>query len=480
MATDLRQTFALPALLATLLLISACRAPRRFESTELNASYPKSASLTRVDAARPVTQDDTNEVGLEAASDASPTSTSFHEREQPRLLPPADPSQAPTIQLASAQEELPPEPAFEPDTPEDAIVPEYLPDSRIIQEMTIDELVEHARANHPLLAARYSQADIARARLVAAGKFINPNFVLDTDTPVYTTEDPTELSMRLMFPLQTGHKRQYRRSVAWAGIRRAQLAASREEELIVRGTVDRAVEVLYLQQLVDLHEQLGELAQKRAESLVQPVRPGGTRVNLVDQVEADMAAVSARSQELDATRRLRVARMQLAEAVGMSPDFLVSVAGELETDLSPLLPLDSVLAIARQRNPAIAEAVATVAESRSQYCLQRSLAIPDLELGPLYQDRIGVDDDQIGGRIQSDLPIFDRNEGGILEASAQIRTSQALVDVAELSSIHAVGAAYLELETLRGVTAIPKVGGRRNHPPQPPANRESEHSQSCW
>ena len=112
------------------------------------------------------------------------------------------------------------------------------------------------------------------------------------------------------------------------------------------------------------------------------------------------------------------------------------------------MPLETLLAVAQSR-PEVAAARAAVTESQWQLALARAEAVPDLEIGPRGQTVIGRWDDTAGGRVQFDVPLFNRNQGGIAESSASIRASRAGLEAAELRTLNDVAAAHAELMPLR-------------------------------
>ena len=105
--------------------------------------------------------------------------------------------------------------------------------------------------------------------------------------------------------------------------------------------------------------------------------------------------------------------------------------------------------MARNNNPRLAGAYAALDESQRRHIVAHAEAVPDFTLGPRYQDTLGVAEDTIGVRFNMDLPVFDRNPGGILETAAQVQSNQAMVRVAELNSTHDVLTAYAEIQSIQ-------------------------------
>ncbi len=312
------------------------------------------------------------------------------------------------------------------------------------REVTVDEVLQHALDHHPLLRARQHEVEVARAKLVTAGLIPNPQFVLDTQSP--TAEGgATDLTTRVTFAIPIGGKRRLRKEVARAGIRRAQCVLSRQTEQILLEAADAAIEVLYLQELLSLNTELSGLAEKLAEGARPTIDGRAAELS----IEADIDAASAEAERLDTSRRLAVGRLRLARAIGLPPPALLSISGSLAVDRTPLVPLETVLAVARTSRPELAEARASLTQSRRQHALAHAEAKPDPEMGPRYQNPLGRDGDGVGVRLNMELPLFDRNQGAICETAAQVQANRAMLDVTQLTALSDVASVYVELESIQ-------------------------------
>lgn len=320
------------------------------------------------------------------------------------------------------------------------------PDSAVEETLTIEQVLEVALANHPLLRERQQQIEIARSQLVGAGLLPNPRLVMDTDSPVHESR-PTDFTARVEFTLPTWGKQQRRRAVAAAGIVRAELALSRETEAVMAEAADAALEVLYLQELLELQDHLSKTAAKGAKIQQNRFEAGAT--SKADTVQADMDAANVELARRATVAQLSVARVRLSRAMGMTRPQLAKIKGELFAETFAPVPLETVLTVARRKRPELAEAHATVSQSQHQLSLAYAEARPDLTIGPRYQDRLGTDDDQIGARLNIDLPFFNRNQDGIFEGIARIRANRAQSSVIELTTFSDVASAYLELTSLQ-------------------------------
>ena len=367
------------------------------------------------------------------------------------------PIEAPTeIELVSAEEAIENvetvdgEEIVEESIPAVADVAESAPEPGQPVAMTLGQLLDYARERHPRLAVRDRQVEVARADVLTAVTRDNPQFVMDVDTPV-NEADPTQLSVRVMFPFHTAGKLARRRDVAWAGVRRACRARTVEEATILAEIVDAASDVVYLQELLGLQAELQKSATERAGLIPADftVDPSGA-VKITDKVQAETEAAKFELQQLETRRDLTVARAKLATAMGAPPEWNIELADSEESEGEILLPLEEVVQMAQAGNPAVAEALAAVDQSHCEHALAWAEGVPDFEFGPRYRDEFGdKDTDTIGARLGFDLPIFNRNQGAIEKTSAEIDAGHEQVRAAEQSAANIAAGLYRELVRVR-------------------------------
>jgi cobalt-zinc-cadmium efflux system outer membrane protein len=314
------------------------------------------------------------------------------------------------------------------------------------QRMAIDDVLQYALDHHPVLRQRQHEVEIAQAKLVTAGLLPNPQLTFDTDTPTRVAGE-TQLSGRLMFTVPTGGKRRYGMRAAQAGIQRAQMTVSVETEAVLVAAAETALEVLYLQELSETLGHLSELAAQGAE--IQKARFELKAIPFTDKIIAETDAAEIETRRLDTAAKLESARMRLGRTIGINPPRPVAVAGQLAAIPIPDLPLENLLAAAQQTRPELAAARSAITESQWQLALARAKAVPDLQIGPRAQTEIGTWNDTAGARVQFDLPVFNRNQGGIAESSALVRARCAGLEAVELSTLNDVAAAHAELMPLR-------------------------------
>lgn len=88
------------------------------------------------------------------------------------------------------------------------------------------------------------------------------------------------------------------------------------------------------------------------------------------------------------------------------------------------LPLAQALEVARQSRPDLRAAEATNRQEQQNLRVQKALAVPDLTVGGIYDYNGAVGKNYTGLTVGVPLPLFNRNQGNIKTAEAQIKASE--------------------------------------------------------
>lgn len=344
---------------------------------------------------------------------------------------PAGPTGRGVVSLTAAQEEIPAD-------DHNGVGHNFEPSDT----MTVEQIVNYAAMRHPQLDTLREEIRVAEAALIEASLFTNPSFRIDTDVP-HQEGRPAELSFQMMFTIPTAWKRSYAQRAADAGIRTAQLGVSRETQIIVDEAIAAAMEVVWLQELMELQGELQVLANELVERTAGGVISKSEHVNAkVNQSDVDL-------QRIKTAAALQTARMRLSKAMGLNPPRALRVRARLPELPAPKISLETLFAAVRDNRPEIAEARAAIAQSRRERDLEMANAVPDIEVGPRFSDEFRDTGDSMGARVQFDLPIFNRNQGAIAEADANMRVNQATLRATEMVTLNDVAAAYAELEPMQ-------------------------------
>ena len=170
--------------------------------------------------------------------------------------------------------------------------------------LTVEQALLYTLDNHPRLRRRRQEVEVARSKLIAAALLPNPELVIDANTPV-SQGGPTQLTARIMFTVPTNFKMERAEMAASAGIVEARYAIDSEAYALLLASADAALEVLYLQEYVELENELIKLAEDAAE--IQRNRAELKSVTVAQAIEAEINLAEIELDRLSSEPQLDVA-----------------------------------------------------------------------------------------------------------------------------------------------------------------------------
>ncbi len=308
------------------------------------------------------------------------------------------------------------------------------------------EVLEHARRNHPQLRALAQKIDLARAERIGASLFANPQLVMDAEGPV-DGDNAASLSTRIDFTLPIGHKRQRGMSAAAAAEQRARWELAYETDLVLLAVSDAAAKVLYLQELAEQQQNLSDLNARF--SYMQNERAQRNVITDVDRLLADTSAKEAEFERLQSLTELEQSRLVMAQTMGMPDPRPLVLADRLDTQHVPPIPLEAVIAAAREVRPEFHAGNWGIREQQRRTELARAEAIPDLTLSPRYSESFDDPNDQVGGRFATGLMLWNFNQGEIAAGLAATRQARANLQLSEATTLGDVARAYVLLAPIQ-------------------------------
>jgi cobalt-zinc-cadmium efflux system outer membrane protein len=292
---------------------------------------------------------------------------------------------------------------------------------------TLDDFVALAMQNHPRLRAAQAAVEAARGKAVQARLYPNP--VIAGFSP-QIAGDQSQWSGTVAQDLVTGGK-----------LKLAQQAALREvqktEYDLIRARFDVLLEVrqgfyalLVSQRRVEIYRLLLDIAKRSYEIGAQLAAAGeGTKADVLFwSIERDRAEVRL----LNAAVFIETGRRQLATAIGLPRADI----GKLEGDLFRRLPNFDLKTL--QEAVVRANALPRAQEAdvaRAQWALERAVVQPIANINVMggYQRQVGIPAmDQGLVQVMMAVPLFDRNQGNIRSARADIASSRANLRTIEL------------------------------------------------
>ncbi|MCJ7630687.1 MAG: TolC family protein, partial [Longimicrobiales bacterium] len=174
-----------------------------------------------------------------------------------------------------------------------------------------------------------------------------------------------------------------------------------------------------------------ELARSLRESVQAQLREG--QVSTLEMNLASIEAARAEAQALAAQNDLALARQAFRDLLGLSPGKLVEAAeGPAEAFSIDVSDPAALVHAALSRRPDLQAARARGEEAKKKKLLASLDAIPNVDVGAVF-DRAGQDQERtLGLRISLPLPLWNRNQGRREQAGAEERLRQAELREAEL------------------------------------------------
>ena len=258
--------------------------------------------------------------------------------------------------------------------------------------------------------------DAATGRVTQAGLYPNPAFAIDAEGLGSDAGGGGETVYRVEQEIPLGGKLRRARGVAeadrWSA--QAELVA---EEFAVASQVTRAYfGVVAAEERAARRQDLVELADQLLGAATARVDAGAATE--VDRLRAEIATEQARLALDAAVLERDAARRALALAMGVEGPVTLPLTSA--PDVLPDLPdREEFVAAVLATNSRAAMAQIAVERARRAHALARAEAVPNLvaSIGPRYSDPENETTLDIGLGI--DIPLFDRNQGGIEAAIAE-------------------------------------------------------------
>jgi cobalt-zinc-cadmium efflux system outer membrane protein len=275
--------------------------------------------------------------------------------------------------------------------------------------LTLKAALELAYGANAALSTARRELEAVSGSILQAGLRPNPR----VEALIEDTRPANRLTaVYVNQPLELGGKRPARIAAAERrlDVASAELNAMRAE---IRAAVMVAFfDVLVAQERFLLTQGLVELSQRATTAASKRVTAG--KVSPVEETKARVAEASVRVELSQASTSLKMARKRLTAIWGNATPRFERAAGQIEA--LPALPTLKDLTARLANSPGLARAQLEVNRRQALVEVERTLRIPDvtLSLGGRRNAEVGLNQALLG--VSLPIPIFNRNQGNILEA----------------------------------------------------------------
>lgn len=322
--------------------------------------------------------------------------------------------------------------------------------------VSANELVKQALANNTELVAFRLEIERAKSKLKQAG--LRPNPSIDFEQSLTNSSNERSSSIGLSLPIELGGKRQRRIDLAQLEIAIAEATVADRERKLANEVLVVYAEVLASQRELNIMQQLNNLDVKTTEIVEVRVKEGET-------APLDMSLLKVEVERLKSRRILvegqyQASLLKLKSFVGIPLEQPLEVQEEL---INPIFTqknysLSQVIELALQSRPDLRTAKLIEQSAQAGLQLSKSQVIPDLTLSTKYsRERSAFDNTPVGiikdkdnvftFGVSINLPIFNRNQGSIEDATISINQAQKRREFLEQLIRAEVSAAYTRYQS---------------------------------
>lgn len=170
-------------------------------------------------------------------------------------------------------------------------------------------------------------------------------------------------------------------------------------------------------------------------------------VSRKDYLRVQSVEVGLMQERSDNLRALEDAQNDMRTLLALHGNEYIRPVGEKLSEI-PALPqasIEELTDVARRNNPAYLIAQKQVDYQKLNYRYQKSLAVPDLNVGPNYDRASNFAPNYFGLTLGIPLPILNRNQGNIRAAEFNIQQQQTLLGAEDIALQNDVRTAYRKL-----------------------------------
>ena len=326
--------------------------------------------------------------------------------------------------------------------------------------LSLAEATDRALRYSPELASDRAQAGAIAGRATQAAVWLNPQVDVMVEnvagSGTYEKADLAETTLTLAQPIELGGQRAKRQRIIALGQRRLEGQTQTHRLTISAEVHKRFLRVLLGQERRAL---TAEIERVSAEAL-RAIEGNTSGAALAERGQIRLVLSRSRLDARLAEQQIVAARRQLA-AMWDDSETSFTAAGSLE-EVAPPPPLEELVA-RLEHSPELARWDAEIERRIAGIALARADRVPGVTLYAGARHFNATDDFAGVFDIAVPLPLFDRNQGAILEAQQLLEVARADRDAAALDARTELLAAYDELRiqferiSQLGVDTIPQA-----------------------
>ena len=308
--------------------------------------------------------------------------------------------------------------------------------------MTLADVERTALQNNPTLSQAEAAIRAAQGRRRQAGLWPNPTVGYQGEEFAFRAfGDKAEHFGFIEQTIPLGGKLRKSQRIFEREVEQAEIEATTQKARVLNTVRMLYYETLGAQQMVDLRTELARIAREAVKTTSELLNVG--QADRPDHLEAEIESQQVELELESARNNLRQAWQLIASVIGTPAMAPMRLAGNLEENL-PTLDQETLMATLLQESPEIKRARVEVERAQAVLARAKAERIPDLFLrgGIGYSSEFLETANGATGRrtgpeanvqIGITMPIFNRNQGGIAAAQAELAVAEREVTRLELS-----------------------------------------------
>jgi cobalt-zinc-cadmium efflux system outer membrane protein len=314
-------------------------------------------------------------------------------------------------------------------------------------DYTLDRLLRLALENNPRLAQAEFVIEAARGRALQAGLYPNPTISANFDELGDRTAPNGVNTIPLVTQeIVTGGKLGLSRAAAMKEVDQATFALATRRAELLAAVRSAHFDLLTLKRRIELLEELKSISQKSVEHTKELVR--AKQATQLDVVQLEVEAERFRAEFEAAEQELPAAFRRLAAVVGMKDLERAPIAGSLDETI-PDYELDLLRKYVLTVHPDVFAAQAGLEKAKLAWQRANAEVIPNVTVsgGYVRQNQNKSNDYVVG--VSLPVPVWNRNEGNIQTAQAQIGEATREISRVENDLTERIATAYREYAAAR-------------------------------
>lgn len=308
-----------------------------------------------------------------------------------------------------------------------------------------EQLAGLAIANNPTLQQAGAAIAQTQATQLQVGLYPNPQLGYLRADPSQAGQSRTE-GVFVGQEFVTSGKRWKSRDVEAQEVARLRWEYASQERRVLNDVRIRVVELLAAQQTLVLLDDLLRIADENLKT-TERLREGGS-VSQADVLQARIQWKTVRVRRIEAEVRFDAAWRQLVNVVGCPYLEQAPIAGQLEGEI-PVLDWESTWQRLLAESPQLRAAETRINHARSELIREQAQRIPNVSVQVISERDHVQGFSTLSTFVAVPVPLFNRNQGNIAHAYADMREARAEVRRTQLALRDQLSIAFQKYETLR-------------------------------